>query len=117
MFNNVKYKAINGNEYIINGDPSDIINDLSHKVLFSIQKVNSNLTFSYNISISNNLWEYCWKIAPNSESQLIKVKEIYLEKAKRLLDSDIDEYTEITLTPVNTPDNLNEAVSRLKQSN
>jgi hypothetical protein len=111
MFDNIEYNT-GGKQYVINGDAPDLIDDLSHKVLFSIEDVKENKTFSYNLGIAHQLWS-AWNIDPNNEEQLAKVKQIYLEKAKRFIDSGKEEYLDITLTPVNTSKDLDEALNAL----
>lgn len=112
MFENVVYKA-NNNEYILNGDSPDYLTEFSHKVLFSIENKTINTTFSYNIGISHPLWAGFWKIDSSNAEQIEKVKNIYLEKAKRLIDAQKEEYTDITLTPLNMPKDLDEAINSL----
>lgn len=115
MYENIKYTSKQGEDFVLNGDSPDFLEDFSHKVLFSIENVTSKQTFSYYISIAHPLWEFSWQITPDNEQKVAKVKEIYLEKAKRLIDSGKHEFLEITLTPVNTSKNLDEALKNLKE--
>lgn len=116
MYENIEYKAKNGNIYIINGDSPDLFDDFSHKVMLSIENKTQKNTFTYYISISHPLWEMHWKIDPESEETVNKIKEIYLEKAKRLIDSGKEEYLDVTMTPINVPKELDEALESLKQT-
>lgn len=113
MFENIKYTS-NGYDYLINGDAPDLVDDLAHKVLFSIENITTKATFSYNIGISHQLWDSHWNIHPNAEPQINTLKEIYLEKVKRLIDSKKEEYIDVTLTPLNTPTNIDEALKSFK---
>jgi hypothetical protein len=39
---------------------------------------------------------------------------MYLEKVKRLIDAQKEEYTDLTMTPLNTPKDLDEALQSIK---
>ncbi|MGD9581079.1 MAG: hypothetical protein AB7V50_06880 [Vampirovibrionia bacterium] len=114
MYENIEYKASNGKTYIINGDAPDLFDDFSHKVMLSIENKTNNNSFTYYISVSHPLWEMNWKINPESEELTNSVKEFFLEKAKRLIDSGKEEYLDVTMTPLNTPKDLTEAIEALK---
>lgn len=114
MYDNISYTAKNGNEYIINGDSPDFLEDFSHKVLFSIENKAKSSSFSYFIGIAHQLWEFNWKVNPQSKELMEKVKAIYLEKAKRLIDEGKEEYLDITMTPLNTPKTIDETLKALK---
>lgn len=116
MYENIEYKSKNGYTYIINGDSPDLFDDFSHKVMLSVENKTQNNTFTYYISISHPLWEMHWKVDPNSEETINTIKEIFLEKAKRLIDSGKEEYLDVTMTPLNTPKELKEALESLKQA-
>lgn len=116
MYDNIEYVTKDGEKFVLNGDSPDFLEDFSHKVLFSIEKLSENQTFSYYISIAHSLWEFNWLITPEDEQKVAKVKQIYLEKAKRLIDSGKHEFMEITLTPANTSIKLDEALEKLKQA-
>ncbi|MEW5821979.1 MAG: hypothetical protein AB1782_17425 [Cyanobacteriota bacterium] len=115
MYDNIKYTSINGQEYVINGDAPDFFEDFSHKVLFSIENTSKKMSFSYYVGVAHQLWEFCWKVTPENEELIAKVKEIYLEKAKRLIDSGKEEYLDVTLTAANTPSNIDKALEKLKE--
>jgi hypothetical protein len=112
MFENIEYQA-HGATYIISGSSPDLFEDFSHKLLFSIENKTQNKTFSYNIGIAHQLWAL-WQISESNEEKLSKVKEMYLEKVKRLIDAQKEEYTDLTMTPLNTPKDLDEALQSIK---
>ena len=110
MVENLKFKANNGDEYILNGDFSTFTEDFSHKVMFSIENTTRNNTFTYYISISHQLWAATWKVDEESEETLKKVQQVYLNKAKSLIEQGKEEFLEMTMTPLNSPKELEEAL-------
>lgn len=116
MLINIEYTSANGDKYIINGGAPDLFDDLSHRGMFSIEKPADNITFTYHIGISHQLWEACWNLKKGSVLDEEKVKDVYIEKIKRLIDAGKEEYIDVTLTPVNTPKSIKDAIEKLKQT-
>lgn len=116
LFKDVHYTATTGKEYIINGGTDDFIEELSHKILFSIETSDKTKSFSYQVGIAHALWSNSWNITPENKDQIEKVKSLYIEKAKRLLDANKEEFIDITLTAVNTSSTLDDAVNIASQS-